>query len=50
MFLEGSGIIEYSDGSIQYAKGDTFLIPAIQRELSIIPKSTSKLLEVYIPS
>jgi mannose-6-phosphate isomerase len=50
MFLEGSGIIEYSDGSMHYAKGDTFLVPAIQRKLSIIPKSTSKLLEVYIPS
>ncbi|RLD22164.1 MAG: mannose-6-phosphate isomerase [Bacteroidetes bacterium] len=50
MFIEGCGVIEYSEGSVHYAKGDTFLIPAMMENVSIIPDSASKLLEVYLPS
>ena len=49
MFLEGSGVIEYSDNSFSYVKGDTFLIPAMVEGLSVRPDLTSKLLEVFIP-
>jgi mannose-6-phosphate isomerase len=50
MFLDGTGTIKYADGSIPYVKGDTYLIPADIDEISLMPESESKILEVYLPS
>ena len=50
MFLDGSGTIDYIGGSISYAKGDTFLIPAVLDKISLMPESKSKILEIYLPS
>ena len=50
MVLEGSGEFRTAYGSYAYAKGDTYLIPASINEIKIIPQSSSKILEVYLPS
>jgi len=50
MALEGSGEIKTAEGSYAYTKGDTYLLPANINEISLIPASPSKILEVYLPS
>lgn len=50
MVLEGSGELKTPGGLYTYAKGDTYLIPASIDGLTINPKVSSKILEVYIPS
>ena len=50
MVLEGGGKFITSNGSYDFAKGDTYLIPACIDELEVSPNMSSKLLEVYLPS
>lgn len=50
MFLNGAGTIKYDGCSVSYVIGDTYLIPANIDEISLIPESESKILEVYLPS
>jgi mannose-6-phosphate isomerase len=50
MVLEGGGVFSTEQGSYNYAKGDTYLVPACINQITIIPGSTSKILEVYLPS
>ncbi|TCO10454.1 type I phosphomannose isomerase catalytic subunit [Natronoflexus pectinivorans] len=48
--MEGHGKIAYGDGKYEtYLKGDTILIPAELRQISLVPSETSELLEVYVP-
>ena len=49
MFLEGNGEIGYAGKNYPYAKGDTFLLPAVINEVSIQPDAVAKILEVYVP-
>ncbi len=46
--VEGSVNIEYPDGSVLMNEGDAVLIPAEILNVSLIPKPTGKILEVYI--
>jgi len=48
IILEGSGVMEYSGGSIAYNLGDTFLLPALIEIIVIKPNSLSKLVEVFV--
>jgi mannose-6-phosphate isomerase len=49
MCLEGGLDIRYDDENrIQLVKGDTILIPAAIRELTLDPKEESRLLEIYL--
>ena len=48
MCLEGNMVIEYNDEKTIVNKGDTVLIPAIIKELALIPDTVVTLLEVYI--
>ena len=50
MALEGAGELETNAGVYQYNKGDTYLIPANINEVTISPESSSKILEIYLPS
>lgn len=50
MCLEGNGVIKYGDESISYKLGDSILIPNSIQSINIEPGTTSKLLEVRIPS
>lgn len=50
MVLEGGGALQTNDGAYQYNKGDTYLIPASINEVIINPESSSKILEIYLPS
>lgn len=50
MVLEGGGALQTNDGAYQYNKGDTYLIPASINEVTINPESSSKILEIYLPS
>ncbi|ASB48585.1 type I phosphomannose isomerase catalytic subunit [Alkalitalea saponilacus] len=48
--MEGYGKISYGEGNHEsYSKGDTILIPAELRQISLIPSETTELLEVYVP-
>ncbi|MEQ9310534.1 MAG: class I mannose-6-phosphate isomerase [Balneolaceae bacterium] len=49
MCLKGEGTIQFSSESISYQLGDSILIPNSISEVTIIPSSKSKLLEVSIP-
>ena len=48
MCLEGNMVIEYNEEKTIVSKGDTVLIPAIIKELALIPDTAVTLLEVYI--
>ncbi len=48
MCLEGNLVIEYNNEKTIVNKGDTILVPAIIKELALIPESEATLLEVYI--
>jgi mannose-6-phosphate isomerase len=50
MCLEGRGTVYYGDGSVDYKIGDSILIPNSIKEIEIRSKTSSKLLEVRIPS
>lgn len=50
MCLEGQGSIRYQDEEIPYKLGDSILIPNSIQEIFIQTTSSSKLLEVRIPS
>ena len=50
MVLEGGGALQTNDGAYPYNKGDTYLIPASINEVTINPESSSKILEIYLPS
>lgn len=47
--LAGEGSLNSSSGTVDYKSGDTFLIPANHKELTIIATQTAKILEVYLP-
>ncbi|MEI6752325.1 MAG: type I phosphomannose isomerase catalytic subunit [Paludibacter sp.] len=48
MCLEGNMVIEYNNEKTIVNKGDTILVPAIIKELALIPEAEATLLEVYI--
>ena len=50
MVLAGSGEFKTHQGTYAYAKGETYLIPANSDWLKISPKTSSKILEIYLPS
>jgi mannose-6-phosphate isomerase len=47
--LEGSFTIEYPQGSVQVKKGDSVLLPASLKEVTLRPNTESKLVETYVP-
>jgi mannose-6-phosphate isomerase len=47
--LEGSSEIEFEGSSYAFRKGDVYLIPAEIEEIEIIPNSSVKFLETFIP-
>lgn len=49
MCIDGVSKIEYDGGEEALAKGETILIPASLRELTLAPNKNCKILEVYIP-
>ena len=48
MCIQGKGIIQYNDTKLSFNVGSTILIPASIEEITIIPHTETKLLEVYI--
>jgi mannose-6-phosphate isomerase len=48
MCLEGDMDITYGEDSLTIAKGESVLIPAIINNLTLTPKTKTKILEVYI--
>ncbi|MFY0683501.1 MAG: class I mannose-6-phosphate isomerase [Balneola sp.] len=50
MCLEGEGTLDFGDDTISYKLGDSILIPNSIDEIILNPNSTSKLLEVKIPT
>lgn len=48
MCLEGDMTITYEEDSLTVAKGESVLIPAIIKNLTLTPKTKTKILEVYI--
>lgn len=50
MSLEGNTTLIFDENrdSVNIKKGDTLLVPAIYKNLNLIPSSESKLLEIYI--
>jgi len=51
MCLEGSYSLRYTDSEIiNVDKGETVLVPAVIKNIELIPKDTSRILEVYIKS
>ena len=46
--MEGEVKLKHSEGSSEIMPGEVILVPAITEEISIIPKKSSKLLEVYV--
>lgn len=47
--LEGSFTIEFSQGSVAVKKGDSVLLPASLKEVTLRPDVESKLVETYVP-
>jgi len=48
MCVQGNGIIQYNEKQVHFNVGSTILIPATMEEITIIPKTETKILEVYI--
>ncbi len=46
---EGETEINYGTGTMKIKKGDSVLLPAIFKSVTLIPKAAAKVLEVYIP-
>ncbi len=49
MCVDGTCNIEYDEGEEVLTKGETILIPASLRELTLVPDKNCKVLEVYVP-
>jgi mannose-6-phosphate isomerase len=47
--LEGSFTIDYPQGSVKVVKGDSVLLPASLKEVTLRPDGESKLVETYVP-
>jgi mannose-6-phosphate isomerase len=47
--LEGSFTIDYPQGSVAVTKGDSVLLPATLKEVTLRPDGESKLVETYVP-
>jgi mannose-6-phosphate isomerase len=46
--LEGDSILVWDEGEVKINKGEAILVPAYLSQISLVPKTNSKLLEVYI--
>ncbi len=46
--LEGETILVWDDSEVKLGRGETVLVPAYLSQINLVPKSVSKLLEVYI--
>jgi len=48
MGVEGSTILIWDDGEIKINVGEAVIVPALISQIELVPKTTSKLLEVYL--
>lgn len=46
---EGEAEINYAEGIVNIKKGDSLLIPAVFKAISVVPSGYAKILEVYVP-
>ncbi len=46
--VEGNTIIVWDEGEVKLYKGEAILVPAYLSQITLVPKTTSKLLEVYL--
>jgi mannose-6-phosphate isomerase len=46
--IEGETILVWDDGEVKIGKGEAVLVPAYLSQINLVPKSVSRLLEVYI--
>lgn len=46
--VEGSTILVWDDGEININVGEAVIVPALISQIELVPKTTSKLLEVYL--
>ncbi|HVD97575.1 MAG TPA: type I phosphomannose isomerase catalytic subunit [Cytophagaceae bacterium] len=46
--MEGEVSIQYGQGEMKIRKGDTILVPAIFKNITLVPTAEAKLLEIYI--
>jgi mannose-6-phosphate isomerase len=49
MAMEGEAKLIYEGGETQIKKGETVLLPAVIKNIELIPSGISKLLESYVP-
>jgi mannose-6-phosphate isomerase len=50
IFLEGTGKIEWTDASAEYAPSQAWMIPAALRAYELSPQSRTALLRTYVPA
>jgi len=48
MGVEGSTILIWDDSEIKINVGEAVIVPALISQIELVPKTTSKLLEVYL--
>lgn len=46
--VEGESILVWDDGEIKIGKGEAVLVPAYLSQINLVPKTTTRLLEVYL--
>lgn len=46
--VEGNTILVWDEGDVKLNKGEAVLVPAYLSQISLVPKTSSKLLEVYL--
>ena len=46
--IEGDTILVWDDGEINISKGEAVIVPALISQIELVPKTTSKLLEVHL--
>ncbi len=49
MGLEGSATLEHENGTETILKGETVLLPAVLKDIRLIPDGEARMLEIYIP-
>jgi mannose-6-phosphate isomerase len=46
--IEGKSILVWENGEVNLNLGEAILVPAYLSEISLVPKTTSRLLEVFL--
>ncbi len=47
--LEGETVVEHENGTETIRKGETLLVPAVLKDIRLVPQQETRLLEVFLP-